>query len=116
MLSGEASCRVACASRARAVRWHCAFHRLTSQFAVKITPGGVFHLDFGVLEREYCSDLQRCWYVPRNGETAPPPDIQRAFDTVVHAITRAAEVLKPGASGWEVDAAARSTLTEAGYP
>ncbi len=81
-----------------------------------IEPGHVFHIDFGVKQDEYCADLQRCWYVPRQGETAPPEPVRRAFDTVRRAIEAAATTLKPGVEGWEVDAAARSTVTDAGYP
>jgi Xaa-Pro aminopeptidase len=80
-----------------------------------IEPGKVFHLDFGVRQDGYCSDLQRSWYVPAAGETAPPPDVQRAFDAVAGAIRAAAAVLRPGVSGVTVDAAARGFFTDAGY-
>jgi Xaa-Pro aminopeptidase len=69
-----------------------------------------------VREHDYCSDLQRCWYVPEPGETAPPESVQRAFHAVRDAISAAAAVVKPGARGHEVDAAARSFLIDAGYP
>ena len=83
---------------------------------LKIEPGHIFHIDFGVIKNEYCSDLQRCWYVPKAGETAPPDEVCHAFETVVQAIQAAAGVLKPGIQCWEVDAAARSVVVEAGYP
>ena len=54
-------------------------------------------------------------YVPCNGETAPPAAVQHAFDAIVKGITAGAEVLKPGVEGWQVDAAARSVITAAGY-
>ena len=56
------------------------------------------------------------WYVRRPGESAPPADVQRAFDSVVRAIDAAAAVLRPGVRGFEVDAAARAVVVEAGYP
>jgi len=84
--------------------------------ALKIEPGHVFHIDFGVQQSDYCSDIQRCWYVPKAGETKPPEGVCRVFDTVVAAIRAAAAVLRPGAVCWEVDAAARTTVTDAGYP
>lgn len=84
--------------------------------SLKIEPGHIFHIDFGVIKHDYCSDLQRCWYVPKSGETAPPADVLRAFDTVVRAIQTAAEILKPGVQGWEVDVAARAVVVDAGYP
>jgi Xaa-Pro aminopeptidase len=90
-------------------------HGLPSD-TLTISPGGIFHLDFGVCQDDYCSDLQRCWYVPEPGETTVPDTVLRAFDSVKGAIDAAAAVLKPGACGHEVDAAARSTLIDAGYP
>jgi Xaa-Pro aminopeptidase len=80
-----------------------------------IEPGRVLHLDFGVYRDEYCADLQRSWYVPADGETEPPPEVQRVFDAVAGAIRAAAEVLRPGVEGWQVDAAARQTFVDAGY-
>jgi Xaa-Pro aminopeptidase len=76
----------------------------------------VFHLDFGVRENAYCSDIQRCWYVPSSAAPRPPASIQDAFDAVVRAIDAAAAALRPGVPGWRVDEAARTTLTDAGYP
>ena len=67
---------------------------------------------------EYCSDIQRAWY-PRSrkpGETKPPAEVQRAFDTIVKAIQTAFEALKPGVECWTIDAAARKVVTDAGYP
>jgi Xaa-Pro aminopeptidase len=81
-----------------------------------VRAGHIFHLDFGVRQKEYCSDIQRGWYMPKPGEKRPPDDLQRAFDTIVRAIDRAFEALRPGALGWEVDAAARTVVTDAGYP
>jgi len=78
--------------------------------------GHVLQMDFGVKQGGYCSDIQRLWYFLDEGETQPPPDVQRAFNAVRSAILAAAKALKPGALGWEVDQAARSTLVRAGYP
>lgn len=83
---------------------------------LKITPGNIFHLDFGVRMNDYCSDIQRAWYVPKPGESKPPPAVQKAFDTVVRAIQAAADALRPGVECWTVDAAARKVITDAGYP
>ena len=83
---------------------------------LRITPGHIFHLDFGVRVNEYCSDIQRAWYVPEAGQTKPPSSVQRAFDTIVKAIEAAFAALKPGVEGWIVDAAARQVIVDAGYP
>jgi Xaa-Pro aminopeptidase len=78
--------------------------------------GHTLQIDFGVTQDGFVSDLQRMWYFLDQGETKPPAEVQKAFDTVRGAILSAAKVLKPGALGWEVDHAARSYLTKAGYP
>lgn len=84
--------------------------------AVRVEPGHLVHIDLGVRRDGYCSDLQRMWYVRRPGESAPPADVRRASDTVVRAIDAGAAALRPGARGFEVDAAARKVVVEAGYP
>jgi Xaa-Pro dipeptidase len=89
-------------------------HGLPSE-TLTVSPGGILHLDFGVRKDAYCSDLQRCWYVPEEGETAPPESVMRAFGAVKGAIDAAADVVRPGARGCDVDAAARTTLMDAGY-
>jgi Xaa-Pro aminopeptidase len=78
--------------------------------------GHTLQIDFGVTQDGFVSDLQRMWYFLDQGETKPPAEVQKAFDTVRGAILSAAEVLKPGALGWEVDHAARSYVVKAGYP
>jgi Xaa-Pro aminopeptidase len=81
-----------------------------------IEPGHILHIDFGVQQEGYCSDLQRCWYVPRPGEQLPPEAVARAFEAIVQGISVAADLLKPGIEGWEIDRAAREIITRAGYP
>ncbi len=81
-----------------------------------VRPGDVFHMDFGVNLDGYCSDHQRVWYVLRPGETEPPAEVQHAFDAVKAAIRAAAAAVRPGVVGWEIDAIARETITNAGYP
>jgi Xaa-Pro aminopeptidase len=83
---------------------------------VRVEPGHLVHVDLGVRLDGYCSDLQRMWYVRRPGESGPPDEVRRAFDTVVRAIDVGAAVLRPGAKGFEVDATARRVVVEAGYP
>lgn len=82
---------------------------------VRVEPGHLVHVDLGVRLDGYCSDLQRMWYVRRSGESAPP-EVRRAFETVVRAIDAGAAVLRPGVKGFEVDAAARELVVAAGYP
>jgi Xaa-Pro aminopeptidase len=82
---------------------------------ILVEPGHLVHIDLGVQQAGYCSDIQRMWYVRRPGEDAPPPEIQRAFATVIQAIEASAAALRPGVRGYEVDAIAREVLVDAGY-
>jgi Xaa-Pro aminopeptidase len=83
---------------------------------LKIQPGQIVHFDFGVKQDEYCSDIQRVVYVLRLGETKPPTGVQHGFDVIRRAIEAARAALKPGATGKDVDTAARSVVTSAGFP
>ena len=78
--------------------------------------GELLHVDFGVSSADYCSDLQRVWYLLDEGETQAPEDVRRAFEAVLGSLDAGVEALRPGAAGWEVDAAARKALVAAGYP
>jgi Xaa-Pro aminopeptidase len=81
-----------------------------------IAPGHILHIDFGVKQDGYCSDLQRVVYFQRPGESSPPPEVQRAFETVRQAIENARQAMKPGMRGKDVDQVARQTIVNAGYP
>jgi Xaa-Pro aminopeptidase len=77
--------------------------------------GHIVNMDFGIKHRDYCADLQRTFYVLREGETAAPPEVQRGFDTIVNAIEEARKAIRPGVTGQSVDAVARNLITGAGY-
>lgn len=81
----------------------------------KIEPGHVMNIDFGVRKNNYVSDLQRTWYFLRPDETNAPVEVQRGFDTIRDAIRKAADGLRPGRLGWEVDNLARQFIVDAGY-
>ena len=78
--------------------------------------GELLHIDFGVTRAEYTSDLQRVWYFLDEGETVPPDEVRHAWDALWGSMDAGAAALRPGVTGWEVDAAARSSLVAAGYP
>lgn len=78
--------------------------------------GELLHVDFGVSREAYCSDLQRVWYLLAEGENEAPEDVRHAFDAVLASLDAGVEALRPGAAGWQVDAAAREALVSAGYP
>jgi Xaa-Pro aminopeptidase len=81
----------------------------------RIQPGHVMNIDFGVRKNNYVSDLQRTWYFMRPGETEAPEEVKRGFTIIRDAVHKAADALKPGKLGWEIDAVARNYITEAGY-
>jgi Xaa-Pro aminopeptidase len=81
-----------------------------------VQPGHLLHLDFGIEQDGFCSDIQRMWYVPAEGESSIPDDVARAWDACWKAVDAGAALLRPGAIGWKVDEAARNTLVAEGYP
>ena len=89
-------------------------HGVPSDLAIE--PGHLLHIDFGVKVEGYCADLQRCWYVPKAGESAPPSEVQRGFDAVRDGIDAAFRAVKPGMEGWQIDDVARKWIADAGYP
>lgn len=82
----------------------------------ELEPGMLIHVDLGIKQNGYCSDLQRMWYLRRDSEGAAPDEVQRTFDTVVRSMQAGFETLKPGVAGWEVDAVARAVIVNAGHP
>jgi Xaa-Pro aminopeptidase len=78
--------------------------------------GDLIHLDFGIIYEEYCSDLQRMWFLRSDGQTEPPEEVTRAFRACVGAIEAGRRKLTAGVQGYQVDAAARSYLTGKGFP
>jgi Xaa-Pro aminopeptidase len=78
--------------------------------------GHLVHVDFGVSQNGFASDLQRTWYLCEEGERQLPEEINRAWSAVTLALEAGYETLKPGVSGWEVDTAVRSILLNQGYP
>ena len=80
-----------------------------------IEKGHVFNIDSGVKVENYCSDLQRTWYVLREGETAPPEEVAHGFETIVRSIQLSFEALKPGVRGIDIDTIAREYIVSRGY-
>jgi Xaa-Pro aminopeptidase len=81
----------------------------------KIEAGHIVNIDFGVKKDEYCSDLQRTWYVRKDGEDVAPEAVMNGFNTIVESIRRAAEFIKPGIQGHEADSVARDYIVSQGY-
>lgn len=82
----------------------------------KIEKGHLVNMDFGIKYKGYCSDLQRTWYVLRDGETKAPAGVQKGFEVIRDAIQKVADAIKPGVTGVEMDDIARNYITQQGYP
>lgn len=80
-----------------------------------IERGDLVRIDFGITLKGYSTDLQRTAYVLRTGETEAPSQIQKMWKTARRAANRQIAAMKPGVTGTEIDAIARSTMEEAGY-
>ena len=76
--------------------------------------GHLLHFDFGVQSGGYSSDLQRMYFFGAAKDV--PAEVERAFVTVRDAIQLAADSLRPGLQGKDVDAVARQHVIDRGYP
>lgn len=81
----------------------------------KLQRGHVFNIDFGVKYKEYCSDLQRTWYILHEGETKPPDEVNIGFHTIKESIKLSFDAIKPGVTGVEIDTICRDYLASKGY-
>ncbi|MCU7496839.1 MAG: aminopeptidase P family protein [Ignavibacteria bacterium] len=81
----------------------------------KVEPGHVLNIDFGISYQGYCSDLQRTWYVLKDGEDKAPEEVLRGFNVIKDSIKLSAENIKPGRQGYEIDDIARKYITDNGY-
>lgn len=83
--------------------------------ATVLEPGDGLAIDFGVKYEGYASDMMRTWYFAKPGETAPPDEMMRAFHAVSDGIALAAELLKPGVRGYDIDAPVRKLVADRGF-
>lgn len=81
----------------------------------KVERGHILNMDFGVKVDGYCSDIQRTFYVLREEENEPPQEVQKGFETIVTAIEKARQSIRPGVQGLAVDKAARDYITSQGF-
>lgn len=81
---------------------------------VTLGRGQLLSLDFGVLQDDYCSDMQRTFYLLAEGEAEAPEPVERGFRIISGIIRSAADALKPGVAGWEVDHICREAFAREG--
>ncbi len=75
-----------------------------------IQPGDFVTMDFGTKYNGYCSDTTRTVAVGHVTD-----EMRRVYDTVLRAQLAGIEAARPGATGREIDAAARRVIEDAGY-
>lgn len=80
-----------------------------------LEPGHIFNIDSGVMVDRYCSDLQRTWYILKEGESRAPDRVQHGLDTIVESIRLAAQAMRPGVLGVDIDRIARDYIVSRGY-
>ncbi len=80
-----------------------------------VQPGDVVRIDFGITHRGYSTDVQRTAYVLKPGETDAPAELKKLWDVNRRAVDAAIAVMRPGATGLEVDTAGRKVITDAGF-
>ena len=80
-----------------------------------IERGQLLHVDFGVSQNGYCSDLQRVWYFLEDGETEPPADVLRPGATSGPLSTRESTSFVPAQSAGR-SMLRPAPLVAAGYP
>ena len=78
----------------------------------KVMPGHLINIDFGVKVNNYCSDLQRNFYVLRPGEDKAPEEVLKGFNTIVKAVQDAKDAIKPGKKGLDIDTIARKVIVD----
>lgn len=81
----------------------------------RVEKGHLINMDFGIYYKGYCSDIQRTWYVLKDGEDKAPVEVMKGFNTIVESIQRSADAIKPGITGCEIDDIARNYIVENGY-
>jgi len=75
-----------------------------------IQEGDFITMDFGVLYKGYCSDMTRTVAVGYATE-----EMKKVYDTVLQAQLAGIAASKAGATGKEIDGAARKVIADAGY-
>ena len=79
-----------------------------------IERGDLLHVDFGVRTSGIVADQQKMAYVLREGETAPPAGLVRAFEASSRAAALILEEMQVGRTGIAIKAAAERRAAEAG--
>ena len=77
--------------------------------------GHILNMDFGVKFEDYVYDMQRTFYILKEGETEAPEEVMHGFNTIVESIGMAAEALVPGVQGVDIETISREHIIAQGY-
>ncbi len=77
---------------------------------VTLSENAFLTMDYGARYNGYCSDMTRTVVLGKASD-----EMKNVYQTVLNAQKAAIAAMKPGATGKEVDAAARNLITAAGY-
>jgi Xaa-Pro aminopeptidase len=76
----------------------------------KLQPGDFITMDFGVLYKDYCSDMTRTVALGYATD-----EMKRVYETVLKAQLAGIAITKAGVTGQAIDGAARKLIADAGY-
>ncbi len=80
-----------------------------------VEKGHILNMDFGVKYNGYCSDMQRTYYILKDGETSTPEEVMHGFNTIVKAVEDSKQAMKIGIQAVEIDKVARDVVLNNGY-
>ncbi|MGD8780129.1 MAG: Xaa-Pro peptidase family protein [Ignavibacteria bacterium] len=80
-----------------------------------VEKGHILNMDFGVKYNDYCSDMQRTYYILKDDETSAPQDVMEGFNTIVKAVEDSKQAMRIGIQAVEVDKVARDVVVSNGY-
>ncbi len=82
---------------------------------VFIEPGDLVNVDLGVRIDGFASDNQRSFYALRPGETAPPYEVQHAWETIQRMNREVCAAMRTGVNSDDLTEIGNRVMLEAGY-